>query len=211
MEAGGSADQSLEREKRRKRRIKALRTLVFRLVSLALILYILLVHIVCFTIMPSNDMYPRLDAGDLLLFYRLGRDYRSQDIVLIDKVMEADASAAYEPGTIRKALNFLGFRDPAGPPTQAFVCRVIGAPGDTVEITGESGLKVNGNAVVETNIFSVTRPYEEYVAYPVTLGPGEYFVLADSRNGGTDSRYFGVVKAEEIRGVLITLLRRNNL
>ena len=47
--------------------------------------------------------------------------------------------------------------------------------------------------------------------YPLTLGEREYFVLADQRNGGMDSRYFGIVRAEEIRGIVITVLRRNNL
>jgi signal peptidase I len=66
--------------------------------------------------------------------------------------------------------------------------------------------------VIETNIFYPTRPYEEGVTvYPLTLGEGEYFVLADQRNGGMDSRYFGIVREEEIRGIVITVLRRNNL
>ena len=47
--------------------------------------------------------------------------------------------------------------------------------------------------------------------YPVVLGEGEYFVLSDARNGGADSRCFGPVTQEEIQGIVITLLRRNNL
>ena len=43
--------------------------------------------------------------------------------------------------------------------------------------------------------------YENRTEYPVTLGEGEYFVMADRRNGGMDSRYFGTVKQDEIRGV----------
>ncbi|MBQ6207780.1 MAG: S26 family signal peptidase, partial [Oscillospiraceae bacterium] len=35
--------------------------------------------------------------------------------------------------------------------------------------------------------------------------------LADSRNGGSDSRYFGPVRRDEILGTVITILRRNNL
>ena len=65
---------------------------------------------------------------------------------------------------------------------------------------------------IESNIFYPTQPYEEGVTeYPVKLGQGEYFVLADQRNGGMDSRYFGVIRQEEIRGIVITILRRNNL
>jgi signal peptidase I len=49
------------------------------------------------------------------------------------------------------------------------------------------------------------------VNYPVTLGPGECFVLADKRDEGADSRFFGPVKREEIQGSVITIMRRNNL
>ena len=158
-------ERAAAKEKRHRRRMRALRSFLLRLVCLVLVVYFLFFHLVGLTIMPSRDMYPRLDAGDLLLFS-----------------------------------------------TQRFVCRVIAAPGDTVEVSEERGLAVNGNAVIETNIFYPTRPYEEgTTVYPLVLGEGEYFVLADQRNGGMDSRYFGIVKAEEIRGIVITVLRRNNL
>ena len=181
------------------------------LVSLALVIYILFFHLVGLTFMPSRDMYPRLDAGDLLLFYRIERSFKAQDIVVIDKQTEPDTRTG-EKTFVRKALDWLGFRDPEAPKTQRFVCRVIAAPGDTVEITDERGLSVNGNAVIESNIFYPTRPYEEGITeYPLKLQDGDYFVMADQRNGGMDSRYFGIVKADEIQGIVITILRRSNL
>ncbi len=203
------------RLRRRRRRIRALRSLLLRTVLLALVLYILFFHLVGIMMMPSGDMYPRVDAGDLILFYRLERQAKAQDLVVIDKAVNADKSAMEtertEPGFIRRALNWLGFRDPDAPETQRFVCRVIAAPGDTVEVSEERGLTVNGNALIETNIFYPTRPYEGYPADPITLGTDEYYVLADYRNGGADSRFFGAVKLDEIQGVVITIVRRNNL
>ena len=50
-----------------------------------------------------------------------------------------------------------------------------------------------------------------YLEYPIVLGEEEYFVLSDTRNGGVDSRCFGPVNLDEIQGIVITLLRRNNL
>ena len=204
-------EKAAAKNRRRRRRVRALRSFLLRLVSLALVIYILFFHLVGLAMMPSRDMYPRLDAGDLLLFYRIERNFKAQDIVVIDKQMEADTRTG-EKGFVRKTLDWLGFRDPEAPKTQRFVCRVIAAPGDTVEITDERGLSVNGNTVIESNIFYPTRPYEEGTAeYPLTLRDGEYFVLADQRNGGMDSRYFGIVKADEIQGIVITILRRSNL
>ena len=210
------AVQDDARRKRRRRRIRALRSFLLRTISLALVVYILVFHVIGLTVMPSGDMTPRLDAGDLLLFYRIDKTAKSRDIVVVDKAINKDNSAnespaKEDPGFIRKALNWLGFKDPDAPPTQRFVCRVVACPGDTVNITEEGGLSVNGNTLIEDFIYSPTRPYEGYVEYPVVLGPEEYFVLSDSRNGGVDSRYFGPVGLEEIQGIVITILRRNNL
>ena len=211
MAAAGEAQK-----KRRYRRLRALRSFLLRTVLLALVVYILLFHVVGLTVMPRDDMTPRLDAGDMLLFYRIDRVPKAQDIIVIDKAVNQDLSAISsaadkDTGIVRRALNWLGFKDPDAPPTQRFVCRVIAVPGDTVEITEERGLTVNGNALIEPYIYSPTKPYEGYTMYPVALEEGEYFVLSDLRNGGVDSRYFGPVKQEEIQGIVITLLRRNNL
>lgn len=183
-----TVDKAAEKRKIHRRRMRALRSFLFRIVALAAVIYVLFWHIVGITMMPTRDMYPRLDAGDLLLYYRLEKNIKSQDIIVFDKAVTAGEEA------------------------KTLVCRVIGAPGDTVEITEEKGLTVNGNTVIESNIFYPTRPYEEGVTeYPVKLGEGEYFVMADQRNGGMDSRYFGIVNISDIRGVVITVLRRNNL
>ena len=206
-----TTEKTEAQRKRRRRRIQAFRSFLLKLVSLALVIYILFFHLIGLTIMPGKDMYPRLDAGDLLLFYRIDTMPKAQDIVVIDKQMGEDTRTG-ESNFFRKALDWLGFRDPDAPETRRFVCRVVAGPGDTVEITVERGLVVNGNIQIESNIFYSTQPYEEgVVEYPVKLGEGEYFVLADQRNGGIDSRYFGIVKQDEIQGIVITVLRRNNL
>ena len=183
-----TVDKAAAQQKRHKRRVRALCSFLVKTVLLAAVIYVLFFHVVGIVMMPSRDMYPRLDAGDMLLYYRLEKNIKYQDIIVFDKAAES------------------------GGEKQQFVSRVIGAPGDTVEITEGRGLTVNGNTVIENNIFYPTMPYEEGSAeYPVKLGEGEYFVLADQRNGGMDSRYFGVVKISEVRGVVITVVRRSNL
>lgn len=133
------------------------------------------------TTAPNNDMYPRIDAGDLLLYYRLDKDVKAQDIVVLKKN------------------------------DTTYVGRVVAVGGDTVEVTDSQALIVNGSAMVESNIFYPTPVYEGFVEYPLTLREGECFVLSDSRNGGEDSRYYGPVKEGELLGSVITLIRRNNL
>ena len=178
-----------QKEKRRRKRLRALRTFLIRLAALAAVGYVLFFHIVGIMMMPSGDMYPRLDAGDLLLFYRVNRKPKAQEIAVFHKTVNENGKE-----TVR-----------------TYVCRVIATTGDTVEISPEGGLQINGNTVVETNIFYPTKEYAGFMDYPIRLSDGEYFVLADFRNGGEDSRYFGPVKQDEMDGILFTVLRRNNL
>ena len=84
--------------------------------------------------------------------------------------------------------------------------RIIAKPGDSVEITAD-GLKINGYLQQETGIYTETLPYTEEISFPITLEENEYFVLGDNRPEAKDSRIYGAVKKEEIKGTVITLLR----
>lgn len=183
--AADAQDAALK--KRHQKRMRALRSFLLRFALLAAVIYVLFFQVVGIATMPNRDMYPRLDAGDMLLYYRLERNPKPQDIIVIGKAADS------------------------GEAKKCFVCRVVAVPGDTVEVSKGKGLCVNGNSLIENGIFYPTEEYENRMDYPVTLGEGEYFVMADRRNGGMDSRYFGTVKQDEIQGVVITLLRRNNL
>jgi signal peptidase I len=89
--------------------------------------------------------------------------------------------------------------------------RVIAVAGDTVDITDDGKLIVNGNTINEPKIFYKTPRYEGYEEFPLTVPQGEYFILVDRREGGEDSRYYGTVTAKEIKGSVVTLIRRNNM
>lgn len=174
--------------KRGERSVKDYQFFALRLLILLVVIWLLFFQILGVTHMPSDDMYPRLDAGDLVLFYRLDKDVRAQDIIVIEKTTPSSDGEA-----------------------QLFIGRVVAVAGDTVEISDGERLIVNGSTMVESNIFYSTPRYDGFTEYPLTLGEGECFVLADSRSGGTDSRYFGPVRVDEIDGTVITIVRRNNL
>lgn len=173
-------DKSIEKSERI---VKDYQTLMLRVVIVIALVWILLFKVVGITHAPTNDMSPRIDAGDLLLFYRLEKHPLIQDIVVVEN---------REEDTI-----WLG--------------RIIAGPGDKVEVTENQTVIVNGNTLIEPKIFYDTPIYEDYTKYPVDLGPNEYFALADMREGGVDSRYYGVVHSNDIAGTVITVVRRNNL
>jgi len=81
----------------------------------------------------------------------------------------------------------------SGPP---LIKRVIGLPGDTVEIKG-GAVYVNGKSLQEPYLDQNTAG-----AMPSQLVPEAHvFVLGDNRGCSNDSRYFGMVPFEDIVGL----------
>ena len=130
---------------------------------------------------PNNDMSPNIKMKDLLLYYRLEDRYTAQDMVVINKN------------------------------GRVYIGRIVAVSGDTVNITDDEHLEINGKTVSETNIYTSTPRYEGFVEYPVKLPEDTCFVLADNRSGGEDSRYYGIVDRSEIKGKVVITLRRHNL
>ena len=73
--------------------------------------------------------------------------------------------------------------------------RVIGLPGETIEIRGGQ-VFINGSPIAEPYI---TTPATDSMG-PQTLEPDHYFVMGDNRNNSSDSRSFGPISAQVIVG-----------
>lgn len=95
-----------------------------------------------------------------------------------------------------------------------FVMRLVALGGETVEIRDKQ-LFVDGRKVEEPyvrhydpQIFAgdpkLPEPYRSRDQFgPYTVPPDSYFVLGDNRDQSSDSRYWGVVPRENVRGVVI--------
>ena len=87
--------------------------------------------------------------------------------------------------------------------------RVIAGGGDSVDVTSE-GLKINGYLQQEDYVKGQTLAFTGGISYPLQLQTDEYFIMGDNREQSQDSRYFGAVSKEQIKGRVITVLRRRD-
>ncbi|MDR2686280.1 MAG: signal peptidase I [Oscillospiraceae bacterium] len=134
-------------------------------------------------IVHGDSMNPSFRNSDFVLFSRLKRygagGYRPGDVV----ILRAQAAG------LRK-----------------YVKRVVGIPGDQVDIGAAGEVLVNGEALGEPYAIGATLR-EDGAVYPLPLGEGEYFVLGDNRENSSDSRSFGPVAAGQIDGKVLAVLR----
>lgn len=122
---------------------------------------------------PSGSMKPTLQVNDRLIIDKVSYDFGDPN--------RGDIVVFHPPDSLHQ-------RD-------AFIKRVIGIPGDTVEVK-EGQVYVNGEPQEETYI--AAKP--DYVWGPVTVPDHAYLVLGDNRNESYDSHYWGFVPRENIIG-----------
>jgi signal peptidase I len=125
---------------------------------------------------PSGSMEPTIQPGDRLIIDKISFDFTSPkrgDIVVFHPT---------------KTLQEDNFHD-------AFIKRVIGLPGDKVEVKNGQ-VYINGSPIKENYIEA--KP--DYNWGPVIVPANSYLVLGDNRNDSFDSHYWGFVPRNKIIG-----------
>lgn len=86
--------------------------------------------------------------------------------------------------------------------------RVVGLPGNVIDISEKGELLVNGAIASEDVYYPTKKAENSKVTYPYTVEEGRAFILNDYREDTDDSRSFGAVSLDDIEGPLIFSMRR---
>src|SRR5436309_2383264 len=136
------------------------------------------------------------------------------DHLLVNKFIFAPTATRIERallpiGTIRRG-DVIVFKYPEEP-ERDFIKRVIGLPGESIELR-EKKVYVNGKALNEPYVHFLTpaageAELHEVTSYdvrerygPVTVPANRYFVMGDNRDNSQDSRYWGFLPRDYIKG-----------
>lgn len=137
-------------------------------------------------VIPSGSMENTLLIGDHLIMSRVGYD---AGVPFTNWHLPLWRNPQRQQVVI--------FKPPFEPNAPDYVKRVIGLPGDTIDIR-EGSVWINGQRLAEKYTNGRTEPYELHTPYKVPENC--YFVMGDNRGNSYDSRFWGCVPRKDIIG-----------
>ena len=180
----------MEQEKTKKHVIREYAESIVIAVVMALIIKAFVIQ--AFKI-PSGSMIPTLKIGDHILvnkfIYGTKLPFSDSIIIPLRRPNRGDIIVFKFPDDEKKD----------------FIKRVIGLPGDIVEIKGKK-VYINGSPIDDSYAVhsdpmlypSGIQPRDNFG--PLTVPQDSYFVMGDNRDFSLDSRYWGFVKLNKIKG-----------
>lgn len=128
---------------------------------------------------PSDSMFPTLEIGDRLVIEKVS--YHLHPPAQGDIIV-------FQPPEILQTQGY--------PKGQAFIKRIIGLPGEKLNIQ-DGRVYINDQPIVE----AYTAEPPNYSLYqPVMIPDHQYFVMGDNRNNSNDSHVWGFLPQENIIG-----------
>lgn len=157
-------------------------------------------------LIPSESMLPGLQINDRLVIERMTRwvrPYQRGDVLVFYPPM---TQLKNDPWSV--LLRLTGFSGLIYKKEEyidvAYIKRLIGMPGDLVNVKPGYGVFVNGKMLNEPYVNEIanscTRVRPDPVCGPVKVPPHSYYMMGDNRNLSLDSRYWGFAAEDRVIG-----------
>ena len=204
----GESSGEAETQHRTRSQKSVLREYAEAIVIAMLLAFAIRVFVVQAFKIPSGSMIPTLLIGDHILVSKLayGLQWESDCVFKM----------SFPPMTCYTSRTVVEFGDPQRGDVivfrypededKDFIKRVIGLPGDTLELRNKV-VYVNGKALKDSAytqridpglIDGSINPRDNFG--PVAVPEDSYFVMGDNRDQSLDSRFWGYVRKDKIRG-----------
>lgn len=174
----------------------------FMITMIVIFVIVFTLNIMVFTISEVKQVSMRntLAEGDIVYYNRLANKpehFKRGDIVLF--LADGREIHGIFDAIMIKFTDFKDFLTGKRERTNMrYVKRIIGLPGDVIEIDDDGNVYVNGE--LEKRPYVLGKTLKGNMEYPLKVPENKFFVLGDNREMSDDSRQFGCISINSIEG-----------
>lgn len=169
---------------------------ILQLLTQAAIVFLVVTALIGRFVVHQTSMEPNFHEGQRVVVSKFGSLWSELFVTTAHAAgRQASAPVTFHRGQIAV---FYDNHTQAGDP---LIKRVIGVPGDTIEIR-RGAIVANGTPLAEPYLRGIDTECITSCG-PFTLGGDEYFMLGDNRPVSRDSRSFGPVHADQLVGQVV--------
>lgn len=187
------------------------REIVEQIVIILILLIVIREGVGEFRYIPSESMEPTLIVGDKLFVEKFSKRFQKQlnrgDIVIFyppENATDDEDVLKYDPFNVFSRLTGLPFL----PQPEAYIKRIVGLPGDEIEIKRKEGVYINGELLSEPYHEGSKKFLPDYNIAKLTVPADHYYVLGDNRNYSFDSHFWGPLPKSRVIGRAAFLIYR---
>ena len=170
-------NDNIEKEEKKSGALREILSMIGWILFIFCLVFLVTTYVGQRTRVEGHSMEPALSDGDNLIVDKIS--YRFHDPERFDIII---FPYQWEPNTY-------------------YIKRIIGLPGETIQIDDEGNIYIDGEVLQEHyGLERIKNPGS--AREPITLGEDEYFVLGDNRNNSEDSRFtqVGAIHRDDIVG-----------